>query len=157
MSMANLSIDELKGQARRLRRAMAETGAEIAHSAALELVAKSHGQRDWNTLAALAGRAPDVKPAETGATEIGLAVAVDGRVRGAYLGQPFEGRVISLTRLPAGGLYRISVKFDAPVDVVTFESFSALRYRADAVIDASGVSPRRTSNGVPQMVVAPVR
>lgn len=146
MTMAQTTIDDYKNQARRLRRAMAENGADIAHSRALELVAKSHGQRDWNTLAALAG-------AEE--TDAPLAFGVDRRVRGTYLGQSFEGRVVSLTRLPTGGLYRISVKFDRPVDVVTFESFSALRHRADAVIDAGGVSPRRTSNGLPQMVVTP--
>lgn len=146
MQMANNGIDEFKNQAKRLRRAIAEQGGEIAHSAALELVAKSHGQRDWNTLAALARR-------EDGTV---LAVSVDQRVKGTYLGQPFEGHVVSLTKMPTGGLYRISVKFDRPVDVVTFESFSAFRSRVDAVIDVRGISPRRTSNGLPQMVVEPI-
>lgn len=143
------AVADFKDQAKRLRRAMAEQGADIGHSAALELVAKSHGQRDWNTLVGLARR-----DGETG-TEPALSVAVDGKVKGTYLGQPFEGRVVSLTRLPSGGLYRISVKFDRPVDVVTFDSFSAFRSRVDAVIDARGVSPRRTSNGLPQMVIEP--
>lgn len=145
MTMAHATIEDFKNQARRLRRAMAEQGAEIAHSAALELVARSHGQRDWNTLAALAKK-------EAGRTP---AFAVDRKVRGIYLGQPFEGRVVALAKMPSGGLYRVTVKFDRPVDVVTFESFSAFRNRADAVIDAAGVSPRRTSNGQPQMVVEP--
>lgn len=145
MTMAHTTIEDFKNQARRLRRAMADQGADIAHSAALELVARSHGQRDWNTLAALAKR-------ETGRT---LALAVDQKVRGTYLGQPFEGRVVSLAKMPSGELYRVTVKFDRPVDVVTFESFSAFRNRADAVVDAAGISPRRTSNGQPQMVVEP--
>lgn len=145
MTMAHTTIEDFKNQARRLRRAMADQGADIAHSAALELVARSHGQRDWNTLAALAKR-------ETGRT---LALAVDQKVRGTYLGQPFEGRVVSLAKMASGELYRVTVKFDRPVDVVTFESFSAFRNRADAVVDAAGISPRRTSNGQPQMVVEP--
>ena len=145
MTMAQTTIDDFKTQAKRLRRAMADQGAEIAHSAALELVAKTHGERDWNTLAAHARR--------DGATSLSL--AIDQKVSGTYLGQPFEGRVISLTKMPSGGLYRISVQFDRPVDVVTFESFSAFRTRVNAVIDISGVSPRRTSNGQPQMVVRP--
>ena len=146
MTMAHTNIDAFKNQAKRLRRALADQGSDVGHSAALELVARSHGQRDWNTLAAMTKR--DREPGV-------LAVAVDQQVRGFYLGQPFEGRVVSLTRLPTGGLYRISVRFDRPVDVVTFDSFSAFRSRVDAVVDASGISPRRTSNGQPQMVVEP--
>ncbi len=41
-----------KDQAKRLRTALAEQGVELSHSAALELVARQHGARDWNTLAA---------------------------------------------------------------------------------------------------------
>ena len=148
MNTSNTAIADFKDQARRLRRAMTEQGADIGHSAALELVAKSHGQRDWNTLAGLARR-------DDGDREPAISVAVDGKVKGTYLGQPFEGRVVSLTRLPSGGLYRIAVQFDRPVDVVTFDSFSAFRSRVNAVVGANGVSPRRTSNGLPQMVVEP--
>ena len=50
------SIDELKAQARRLRQAMAERGDDMSHSTALELIAKQHGLRDWNTLSALAAK-----------------------------------------------------------------------------------------------------
>ena len=151
MNTENTAIADYKNQAKRLRRAMAEQGAEIGHSEALELVAKSHGQRDWNTLSGLARRD------ETQENPPGIGFGVDHTVRGTYLGQPFEGRVVSLTRLPTGGLYRVSVKFDRPVDVVTFDSFSAFRSRVDAVIDATGTSPRRTSNGLPQMVIEAAR
>lgn len=147
MNTENTAIADFKNQARRLRRAMAEQGAEIGHSEALELVAKSHGQRDWNTLSGIARRE------EPQAENPVIGIGVDQKVRGIYLGQPFEGRVVSLTRLPTGGLYRVSVKFDRPVDVVTFDSFSAFRNRVDAVVDVSGKSPRRTSNGLPQMVI----
>ena len=38
-----------------------------------------------------------------------------------------------------------------PVDVVEFESFSALRSRVRALVDARGVSPQRRSDGVPHL------
>ena len=63
MSMATLTIDELKSQARRLRDAMSGGGTPVTHSAALELVAKSHGARDWNTISALAARSDNAAPA----------------------------------------------------------------------------------------------
>ncbi len=140
------TVDELKMQARRLRQAMAGRGQAVPHSAALELVARQHGVRDWNTLASLA---PKVQPADP------PPFAVGAPVRGRYLNQPFEGRVLSLSALPGGGLYRIVIQFDQPVDVVTFESFSALRRRITAQVDAKGISPRRTSNGLPHLVLAP--
>ena len=41
-----------KDQAKRLRASLAGRGVEVSHSEALELVARQHGARDWNTLAA---------------------------------------------------------------------------------------------------------
>ncbi|AVA20889.1 glyoxalase superfamily protein [Rhizobium sp. LEGMi198b] len=137
------SIDELKAQAKRLRQAMAERGGDVAHSAALELVAKQYGLRDWNTLSALAAK-PNTPPSAP--------VAVGTAVRGRYLNQPFTGKVLTLSE-QSGGLYRITIHFDAPVDVVTFESFSAFRQRINAQIDVNGISPRKTSDGVPHLVL----
>ena len=137
------SIDELKAQAKRLRQAMAERGGDIAHSAALELVAKQYGLCDWNTLSALAAK-PNAVPSAP--------LAVGTAVRGRYLNQPFTGKVLALSE-QSGGLHRITIHFDAPVDVVTFESFSAFRQRINAQIDANGISPRKTSDGVPHLVL----
>ena len=139
------TIDDLKQQARRLRTAMAARGAPIAHGAALEILAQQHGQRDWNTLAARL-RVNETPPS-------GPPVAVGDAVRGRYLNQPFAGRVIALSALAGDALYRIVIHFDQPVDVVTFDSFSALRQRISAQIDAAGISPRKTSNGLPQLVL----
>ncbi len=107
------SINELKEQAKRLRQAMAARGGDVAHSAALELLAKQYGLRDWNTLSVLAAK-PNAVPSAP--------VAVGTAVRGRYLNQPFTGKVLALSE-QSGGLYRITIHFDAPVDVVTFESF----------------------------------
>lgn len=144
MTMATLSIDELKSQARRLRDAMAGGGSPLSHSAALELVAKSHGARDWNTIAALAARSDNAEKAP---------VVVGAIVEGRYLGQQFRGQVLALSKLAQSSYYKIVLHFDEPVDVVTFESFSAFRQRVTATIDGNGVSPRRTSNGQPQLVL----
>jgi len=138
------SIDELKAQAKRLRQAMAERGNDITHSAALELLARQYGLRDWNTLSALA-----IRPNATPAVE---PFGVGSAVRGRYLNQPFTGKVLALSA-QSGGLYRITIHFDEPVDVVTFESFSAFRRRINAQIDADGISPRKTSDGVPHLVL----
>ena len=136
-------LSALKQQARRLREAMAGQGTTLSHGQALELVARQHGARDWNTLVAALPKAP--APV--------LPLAVGQTVSGRYLGQAFTGKVLSLTALSAGGLFRVTLHFDQPVDVVTFESFSAFRQRVTATVDARGISPRQTSNGLPQMII----
>jgi hypothetical protein len=137
------SIDDLKAQAKRLRNAMEASGTPVSHGAALELIARQHGVRDWNTLSALATR-PNAAPVAL--------LAVGARISGRYLDQPFTGKVLALGEL-SGGLHKLTIHFDEPVDVVTFESFSAFRQRVSAQIDENGVSPRRTSNGLPQLVL----
>ncbi|MBB4573886.1 glyoxalase superfamily protein [Rhizobium lentis] len=137
-------IDELKAQAKRLRQAMNDRRTALTHSAALEMIARQYGARDWNTLAALAA-----KPNAAAKTPL----FVGAHIRGRYLNQPFTGEVLALSALPGGELHRITIHFDEAVDVVTFESFSAFRRRVSAQIDADGVSPRKTSNGVPHLVL----
>lgn len=135
-----MTIDEAKAQAKALRAALLAQGTAISHSQALELVARQQGARDWNTLhARLALRNA---PAE---------LALNDRVRGHYLGQPFTGQVIGLSG-PASHR-RISIRFDTPVDVVRFESFSNLRRQVTATIDEHSRAHRRTSEGAPQLIV----
>lgn len=136
------SLDELKDQARRLRKSLADAGTAVGHSRSLELVARQYGYADWNTLHAAVGNAPPRRflPGE--------------RVSGRYLGQPFTGEILGLEALTsAPGRSRITLHFDEPVDVVTFASFSAFRRRVSATIDEDGVSPARTSNGQPHLVL----
>lgn len=142
MTMATLTVDDLKSQARRLRDALGAAGTPLTHSAALEMVAKSHGARDWNTIAAKAARTDNAERPP---------VSVGAVVTGRYLDQPFIGTVLALSRLSDSSYYRITMHFDEAVDVVTFDSFSAFRKRVTGTIDAKGVSPQRTSNGKPQI------
>jgi hypothetical protein len=135
------SLDELKTQAKRLRDSLARAGIPINHSRSLELLAHQLGYKDWNTLFAAT-------------SEPSSLLALGGRVSGDYLGQPFRGEIIGISRISAHPHYRITLKFDEPVDVVTFSSFSAFRRRVSCVVDRSGETAERTSDGRPHLRLA---
>lgn len=136
------ALEDLKAQAKRLRQSLTAEGNFISHSEALELLAHQHGYRDWNTLHAAAGNRP--------ASPLALGAQISGR----YLGQAFTGEIIALAQLNHGSHYRLTVEFDEPVDVVTFDSFSAFRKRVNCTVGADGRSPALTGNGAPQMAIA---
>lgn len=137
------SLDDLKSQARRLRASLATAGTEINHARALELVARQLGYADWNTLHAAVGNDPPPPRFSPG-----------DHVAGRYLGQRFAGEVIGIEALTSRpGFSRITLHFDEPVDVVTFDSFSAFRRRVVATIDEKGISPDRTSDGRSHLVI----
>lgn len=135
-----MTIDEAKTQAKALRAALQAQGNAVSHAQALELIARQHGAKDWNTLharLALRNAPPEL--------------ALGDRVRGHYLGQAFSGRVVGLS---GPSTHRqIEIRFDHPVDVVRFESFSNVRSQIRSVIDENGRSHRQTSDGVPQLIV----
>lgn len=133
------STDALKLQAKRLRQQLHSSGVAVGHSKSLELVAQQYGARDWNTLQARASNR--------------LQLQVGDRVRGRYLGQVFKGEIRGLSLMGDGEHRQITLHFDTPVDVVRFESFSALRQRVTGVIGWDGCSAQRTSDGVPQLIV----
>lgn len=135
-----MTPDEAKAQAKALRAALQAQGTAISHAQALELVARQHGARDWNTLHARLGLRNALPE-----------LALGDRVRGRYLGQAFTGRIVGLTG-PASHR-QIEIRFDTAVDVVRFESFSNLRHQIRAVIDENGRSHRCTSDGNPQLTV----
>ena len=134
------SIDGLRMQAKRLRADLSSDGNEITHSRALEVLAHQYGYKDWNTLHAAAGNGPHCP------------VSLGQRVQGQYLGQAFEGQISGVQSLATEpDRFRVTVQFDQPVDVVTFDGFSNYRRRVTSVIDRAGDSAEKTSNGVPQM------
>lgn len=142
-NLSNLpSTDSLKQQAKRLRQQLHSSGVAVGHSKSLELVAQQYGARDWNTLQALAGNR--------------LQLHVGDQVRGRYLGQAFTGEIRGLSMMGDGENRQITLHFDTPVDVVRFESFSALRQRVKGVIGWDGCSARKTSDGMPQLIVEAV-
>jgi len=133
------STDFLKSQAKRLRVDLTNRGYPVTHATTLEMVAHQWGARDWNTLSAKAG-----------APKQGWAPG--DRVSGRYLGQPFQG-VVKAAKTSVHGMWSITLRFDEAVDVVTSSLFSNFRRQVDALIDANGTSPRKTSNGQPHLVL----
>ncbi|WP_377512775.1 glyoxalase superfamily protein [Octadecabacter sp. R77987] len=129
----------LKDQARRLRADLTARGHDTTHAQALEMLAHQMGLRDWNTLAALAGRTNAPTPLTLGA-----------RITGRYLGHDVAGTVLAIAA--HGGLTRLTIKLDEPVDVVRFDSFSSLRRRITVSLNDDGETPQRTSDGQPHFV-----
>ena len=140
MTKETPTLSALKAQARRLRQAMDEAGTPMAHAQALETVARQHGHRDWNT--ARAASAWENPPR----WQIGQ------QVRGRYLSQTFSGRIKSATE-GLGGFWRLTLAFDAPVDVVTSRHFSNWRKQVSCTINAQGVTIDKTSDGTPHLAV----
>lgn len=138
-SLDTLSATGLKAEARALREDRARAGTPIPHGEALEIVARAHGYRDWNTARAML---PD---------RLGAPVQVGDRVKGVYLGRPFTGLVLGVLAYSDMRHFQVTVKFDEPVDVSRSELFSALRQRVTATLDLHGVSPAHTSDGEPHM------
>jgi len=142
--MTKLSVTDLKDQAKRLRGALGTAPNPVSHSEALELVALQNGYRDWNTASAQAPKESTnaMKPPFN----------IGDTVSGTYLGQHFTGEIKGVSRL--GDLYRVNTVFDAPIDVVEFDSFSNFRTQVWTLLDKTGVSPQRTSNGKPHMEIS---
>lgn len=137
------SIDAMKAAAKALRRELEARGAPVSHSEALEIVARQHGFRDWNTAHAAAGNRPP--PA------FALGQAVSGR----YLGRPCAGRLIAVREMADGARYELTIQLDAPVNVSAFESFEVLRSRIHTTVDRAGRSAEKTSDGRPHVELAP--
>ena len=131
---------QLKDQARRLRTKMIEEGTPIGHAKSLELVAHQHGYRDWNAMSA----------AVDNRSSWGLAPG--DKVTGIYLSQPFSARVINVA-MSKPGWFRLELKLDVAVDVVTSDGFSNLRSRVQGVIGPKGHSAERTSDGQPHLQI----
>ncbi|UWQ18409.1 glyoxalase superfamily protein [Jannaschia sp. M317] len=127
---------DAKGRARTLRTDLAAQGEEISHAAALERVARAEGFRDWNTMSA----------SLTDGWQVG------DRVRGQYLGRDFDATVLTAQVLPTGWT-RLTLDLDEAVDVVRFDSFSAMRKRITATIGPKGTTAEQTSDGVPHLIV----
>lgn len=134
------SLEHLKQQAKRLRDQIASDGNPVSHSKSLELLARQYGYRDWNTLHAAVGNRPPGAPLTLGA-----------RVAGRYLGKPFDGTVLAIRTLGHSNRHRVTIRFDRPVDVVEFESWSAFRQRVTSDLDEDGRTVEKTSNGTPVM------
>jgi hypothetical protein len=136
MQSETMSLDlhnDYKTQAKRLRSALADDGMAISHSRALELVARVHGARDWNTLSATPK-----------AEAVGAPFSIGERVAGTFNDVPAQGRVIGISETIKPELWRVTVAFEPPVDVVTSKLFSSERRRITMIVGADGRSRRLT-------------
>ena len=136
------SRDVLKAQAKRLRSDLATRGQTISHAQALEAIAHQWGVRDWNTLSAQASRVhPGFAPGQ--------------RISGRYLGHAFAG-VVKAARQSANGYWALTLRFDEAIDVVASAHFSSYRRQVNTTVNHDGISPQKTSDGQPHMVLATV-
>ncbi len=134
------NLDIIKDQAKRLRATLLESNGEaVSHSQSLEIIAHQYGFKDWNVLHAAIGNRPPECPVEMG-----------DHVKGRYLSQEFEAEVLGVVAL-GSDRYQLTLHFDEPVDVVTFESFSNMRQRVTCKVDATGKTLEKTSDGRPQV------
>lgn len=136
------TLATLKARAARLRAAAEAAGRPMGQSTALETLARASGCRDWSSLSIRAASAPDAAVLRRG-----------DHVAGAYLRQWFTGEIRAIDAAANGSDFRISLRFDQPVDVIPFESMSNLRQNVTIDIGPDGVSPDRTSDGSPHLVL----
>lgn len=133
-------VQTLKTRAMRLRIRQNSMDDPITHSKALEYVAHQMGYKDWNTL-----------HARSNILQAGCPFSIGDQVTGTYIGQPFTGKVIELSWLHQLNQTKITIHFDAPIDVVRFSSFSALRQRVRCTLNLDYTSDEVTSDGQPIM------
>ena len=135
--------DEAKARARELRAGPGAGGAPMSHAEALERVAAELGYPCWNTASARLSNEP------------GAPLHVGDLVAERYLKQPFTSRAPGLREVAGGAAFNVTIRSDAPVDVVELECFPNLRTQAQITVSAAGVSAFRKSDGAPHMVAEP--
>lgn len=139
-------MTDFKSQAKRLRTALAEEGVAVSHARALELVARSHGVRDWNTLSARPEK-PEQQPP--------VAFALGQAVSGTFYGKPATGHVVGLEQTIKPELVRLTVAFNPPVDASTSAHFKAERRRVTMIVGTDGRSRRLTGTETGHMELRP--
>jgi hypothetical protein len=120
------ATEQFKAQAKRLRKALAARDVSISHAGSLELLAQSHGYRDWNTAVAMARR-----NIPTNVSDLGIGK----RFAGSYLGHAVTGLIRSVTATATPGVFRVEVHLDEAVDVVESKLFHGYRQRIGARIN----------------------
>lgn len=138
--MSDATLDTVKAEVKALRQALRAEGTLVSHAQSLELIARRHGARDWNTLhARLRQRnAP-------------LPLAVGAKVSGHYLGQAYSGTILAVSG--RAERRQVEIALDQPIDTVRFDSFSNWRHRIRGTLDKDGRSPDTTSDGTPVLTV----
>ncbi len=138
------TITGLKKRAKIKRKRMAIKGNILSHSASLEAIANDYGFKDWNTLSATVLKRMAHCPVDEG-----------DNVTGTYRGHRFTGIVhrIEARKFAFKNWYHLTIQLDEAIDVVEFDSFSALRQRIQCAVDETGVTAEKLSNGNPMLAL----
>ena len=136
------TIAGLKKRAKIKRKRMALKGNILSHSGSLEAVADDYGFKDWNTLSGTVIKRMAQCPVDEGDS-----------VSGTYRGHKFTGTVlrIAVRKFAFKNWYHLTIQLDDAIDVVEFDSFSALRRRIQCAVDETGVTSENLSNGEPML------
>lgn len=129
---------DYKHQAKILRDGLTGEGLSLGHGKALEIIARIHGARDWNTLSAKPATTSPVQAEKT------MGFSLGASVHGTVHGKPAKGRIVGLEETVNPDLTRMTVHFDPPVDVSTSDLFEARRSRITMVFGKDGRSKRLT-------------
>jgi Glyoxalase superfamily protein len=135
------TLEQLKFQARALQKNLAPRQT-CSYAQSLEMTAHRYGFKNWNVIATKAPKHINIK-----------SITIGSVVAGQYLGQSFTGIIKTISNYGTLGHYKVTIIFFEPLDVVKFNSFSSLRHRIHCVIDARAISPRRTSDGTPHLIL----
>ena len=125
MTTNELTAEDIKKQAVRLKEHFASQNIPITHSAALEALAKQHGYKDWNVLFAKLKHGKNTPSWPT----------LDDKVSGSYLGHPFTGTVLRINVSTLPNVRRYKIHFDEPIDVVKSKLFSSYRQRINCFLN----------------------
>lgn len=110
-----------------MRNHLAEKNIDISHGAALEILAKQHGFKDWNILSATTKRPSGKVPWPE----------LEDNIKGTYLGHAFTGKILKVQTTNMANNRRYTILFDKPIDVVTSKHFSNYRQRINCFLDQS--------------------
>jgi len=136
--MSQIDRHKLREQVRRLRTPLHEGVRPLSH-------------HDCTLDAILPAAAAQSTPARNSAAS--ALPAPGDRIQGTYLTHRFQGSLSGLKRIKATGSFRVSVRFDTPVNAFSGGSLTVYRNQVTAIVDAQGVSMAKTSDGRPYLVL----
>lgn len=83
--------------------------------------------------------------------DMGVAGSAWGTAIAQVVGQAFTGRIVAVAKV--GPNRQVSLQLDAPIDTIMFQSLSNMRRHIRGIVGPDGRSPRKTSQGVPHLVI----
>lgn len=130
-----------KSRAKKLRAYLLSQEIKISHSQCLEATAQAEGFKDWNTYAARFRLAAEALAEETSMVpDSRFPLVVGDRVSGLYRGAAFEGTLLGLELTKKPGVWRIKMRFDAPVALPSHPDLKLTRQQVRLLVNDAGHS-----------------